>query len=156
MEDIGGWPAPLSFNVSGDTVNRLAKAATVAVGGLLLSMTLVSPVRAEGNWSSSVSNALTGFQSRDWTDNNSDSASTRTVWSGCSVVTGTYQNTTLDLARNRTWPLPDATYGERTTSCGTFNWGRMTDVGSYHWTIKKINGSTSGWRVNVNSLTTYY
>lgn len=128
----------------------------VGAGSVALSLSMISAAYAEGSWSSSVSGALTGFTSRDWTDNNNDATQTRTVWSGCSLASGTYRDTTLDLARNRTWPLPDVTYGERTSACGTFNWGRMTDTGTYHWTIKKINGSTSGWRVNVNSLTTYY
>lgn len=137
-------------------MERVKRAALIGVSSLCLVLSTISPAHAEGSWSSSVSNALTGFTSRSWTDNNSDATATRTVWSGCSTVTGTYRNTTLDLARNRTWPLPDVTYGERTSSCGTFNWGRMTDVGSYHWTIKRINDSASGWRVNVSSTTTYY
>lgn len=137
-------------------MKKITKTATIVVGGLALSLSMIAPAYAEGSWSSSVSGALTGFSSRDWTDNNNDSASTRTVWSGCSLESGTYRDTTLDLARNRTWPLPDATYGQRTSACGTFDWGRMTDTGSYHWTIKKINGSESGFRVSVSSLTTYY
>lgn len=137
-------------------VKRFRSIAGVLVSGVVFSVSLVSPAYAEGNWSSSISGALTGFMSRSWTDNNTDSASTRTVWSGCSLGGPTYRNTTLDLSRDRGALLPDQVYGQRTSNCGTFDWGRMTDKGSYHWTIKKINDSESGYRISVNSVKTYY
>ena len=52
--------------------------------------------------------------------------------------------------------LPDLSKGQRTLYCYnafyTGSWGQMTDVGGYHFTLKAINGTTSGHWLNVQNV----
>jgi hypothetical protein len=111
--------------------------------GLIAFGAFATPAHAEGSWSSSISNWLTGKESRQWTDNNTDSVSTTVSLSGCSIPNGQrFENVTLGLYRDRS-VLPDVSKGERTNACGNFGWGDV-EAGTYHFTLKKINGSTGG------------
>lgn len=133
--------------------------STRTLGGLLvgvvLTLILGGSAAAEGAWTSSISGALTGFESRRWTDNNNDSVSTTVNFQGCrlNLQPTTSVSATLNLYRDRTG-LPDVALGEKTFSCynsGTGSWGDVQS-GTYHFTLKKINGATSGKRLWVSHV----
>jgi hypothetical protein len=81
----------------------------------------------EGSWSSALTQVPSPFESRRWTDNGLDSVSTSTTVKGC---TGAAPLTvSVELKRNRQFPLPDQSYGVKdisgcTSSSGaTATWG---------------------------------
>lgn len=129
--------------------------ALVAVGVAAAAAALVaSPALAEGQWSSSITKAITGFQSRTWQDNNNDNVSTTVTFGTCSTTPGTFSSTSLEM-----WGefglFPDQNLGTKTNYCGTSNWGDVAN-NAYHFRINKINGSTSGYWVWVGSVVTKY
>ncbi|MES2093202.1 MAG: DUF4179 domain-containing protein [Actinomycetota bacterium] len=136
---------------------RFSKRSALAVGALIIgtSMLAASPALAEGNWTSSITSALTGFYSRTWQDNNSDNVNTTVGFSGCSITDGrAFTETQLEM-----WgefgALPDQNLGNIQNTCNTSSWGRVAN-NAYHFRINTINGSTSGYRLNVTSTYTAY
>ncbi|MEZ3181868.1 hypothetical protein KYY02_25310, partial [Streptomyces pimonensis] len=114
---------------------------------LAAAFTLAPPAAAEGNWSSSISNWRGGDESRRWTDNHQDSASTTVSFSGCSF--GGPSGATLELDRVRDF-LPDTSHGTRRNTCNTVSWGQIQTRGSFYFIYI---GST---RLSVNSVVTRY
>lgn len=127
--------------------------------GIATTATLsASPAFAEGSWSSSLSSAKPGFNSRSWQDSHLDRTSTTVAFSGCTYgnAGGLTKSTGLKLYAE--WGLlPDQSVGTRSSVCGTFNWGEQTRSDRYHWNLFQLNGSTSTshW-LKVSSLTTRY
>ena len=70
-----------------------------------------APAVAEGSWTSYFSGITTGFESRRWTDNDSDADITRNVITGCRVTHGGH-GMGWELFRHRT-ALPDDGYGNK-------------------------------------------
>lgn len=71
-----------------------------------------SPASAEGDWESYFEDVIVGFESRRWTDNDTDTNITRNALTDCTV---THQGNAMgwELWRNRV-AAPDASYGVRT------------------------------------------
>src|SRR5579875_3626400 len=118
---------------------------------------LAVPTLAEGQRTSYMSGAATGFESQSWTDNHRDNWSTDITFENC---TETYRptlnvNATIRLYYERTL-LPEINRGDRTLNCYhafyTGHWGEMTDVGGYHFTLKTISGNTSGYWLDVQHV----
>jgi hypothetical protein len=136
---------------------RISKRSALVAGALIVGTSILaaSPALAEGNWTSFITRAITGFQSRTWQDNNSDNVSTTVSFSGCSISEGVaFQKTQLEM-----WgefgALPDQNLGNIQNTCNTSNWGRVAN-NAYHFRINTINGATSPWHLNVSSVYTAY
>lgn len=135
------------------------KMALLGVGLVVAGILGATPAIAEGSWSSSMSGARTGFQSRSWQDSHLDRNSTRLALSGCSYPgQGGLVNSISVTLYDEYGLLPDQSVGTRTAQpCGTLNWGEQTRSDTYHWTISALNNSTSSsGNINVSSLTTSY
>ena len=133
--------------------------AFAGVGAVVLSLLATAPALAEGSWSSSLSGARTGFQSRSWQDSHLDRNSTIVALSGCSYPGQSGLVNSIAVTLYAEWGLlPDQSVGNRTARpCGSLNWGEQTRSDSYHWTINALNNSTSSaGNINVSSLTTSY
>ncbi|MEV7394487.1 hypothetical protein [Streptomyces sp. NPDC091215] len=126
---------------------NMNRAGLVAAAALAAAFTLAPPASAEGSWNSSITNWLGGNESRRWTDNHQDSASTTVSFSGCSF--GGPSSATLELDRVRDF-LPDVSHGQRSNSCNTVSWGEIQTSGQFYFIYV---GST---RLTVNSVTTRY
>jgi len=131
---------------------KTAIVAAVALAGSLLS---AAPAMAEGSWSSYITRAIAGFQSRSWQDNNIDNISTSVQFSGCSLEGGVaFEKTQLEM-----WgefgAFPDQNLGNIQNYCGTSSWGRVAS-NSYHFRINTINGVTNAYWLNVNSVVVKY
>lgn len=109
---------------------------------------------AEGSWSSNISGALTGFESRDWGDGNRDAASTTIRFQGCTRAGGFATTAGTELRRKRSF-MPDQSLGMKTLCSTTGNWGRVAS-GTYKFRINTIGGRTSGYQLWVNNVTTTY
>ncbi|KFG73586.1 hypothetical protein [Streptomyces mutabilis] len=107
-----------------------------------------------------MSGVRTGFDSRTWTDNNSDNTSTYISLTGCSNggQGAPVTNTELQLTRETSWYEPDENRGRHTFYCSNSASHYFGDQpsGSYHFTVTKIQGSTSGYYLKVNSVYTRY
>ncbi|MFF6953498.1 hypothetical protein ACFZAD_33290 [Streptomyces iakyrus] len=107
---------------------------------------------AEANWSSSISGASVGFESRRW----ADELYSQVKFTGC--ATDGSKSTDVQMWRDRT-ALPDLSYDNKTfTACfngGTSN-GEWTDlpagVHDYYFKIMKIGGSTFGPQLGVRTV----
>jgi hypothetical protein len=126
------------------------------------SLTLASSVMggtafAEGNFLSSISGAFTGFESRQWTDHNSDNVGSVIRFRGCTRAGGFGTNTAVNLRRTISgWP--DDNKGTKTLYCAVVDEGNWGDVqsGTYRFRIDRINGATSGYQLWVDSLRVIY
>jgi hypothetical protein len=148
--------ANCSTKMNGEIMTKNQKIAislAIASGVLLAS----SPAMAEGTWSSYLSSVGTGFSSRTWSDNALDQVATTVKLSGCSMNTGgTFSSATLNLYREY-GILPDISMGSISNACNTSNWGQALGADTYHFTIDKINGSTSSTpRFSATSVVTNY
>lgn len=142
---------------SGEDVKRnlgaqITKRATLLALSLLVAFGLVaSPAAAEGSWTSYFSGIGTGFESRRWTDNQSDSQATTSRLTGCRVTHGAGVSTSMgwELRRNRT-ALPDVSYGNKTySSCRlgggshstseTASWGNISQSGTFFLRVAWVN-----------------
>lgn len=127
--------------------------------GLVVTAVLgATPAMAEGSWSSSLSGARPGFNSRSWQDSYLDHVSTTVAFSGCIYGNAGGLVTSTDLTLYDEYGLlPDQSVGTRNSVCGTFNWGEQTRSDSYHWNIFALDGSASSAHyIDVSSLTTGY
>ena len=132
--------------------------AFVGVGAVAATLLIATPALAEGSWSSSLSNARPGFNSRSWQDSHLDHLSTTFAFSGCTCgnAGGLVTSTELTLY-DEYGLLPDQSVGNKSSVCGTFNWGEQTRSDTYHWNIFALDGSTINVHyINVSSLTTKY
>lgn len=142
-------------------MNRAPRRVIATLGATaILAVGLAPSAMAEGGFSTHITNALVGFESRAWTDKNNDGVQTSVShYSACSDTSGQGlipKNVTYNLKWRRTL-RPDKYLGEKTLSCsktGSAYWGRV-DAGSYDIKLTKINGRESGqapltvkdWRV---------
>ena len=133
--------------------HKLAISLAVLAGVLIVS----NPAMAEGSWTSYLSSVGVGFSSRTWSDNALDQVATTIKLSGCSMNTGgTFSSTNLNLYREY-GILPDISMGSISNGCSTSSWGQALGADMYHFTIDKINGSTSGTpRFSATSIVTNY
>ncbi len=94
------------------TLSTAIKRVTLFVLSVAVSLVAFSsPAAAEGSWTSYFSGVVGGFESRRWTDNDSDTDITRNVLTGC-WVTHNGAGMGWELRRHRT-ALPDVSYGTK-------------------------------------------
>jgi hypothetical protein len=128
--------------------------------GVVLSLTLAGTALAEGQWESFIAGALTGFESRTWTDNNTDATSTSVRFEGCSDNRpGNDGSEHTDIAVFREIPiLPDENRGQKRLHCATAATAFWGDVpaANYHFTVKLIHGLASGNQLWVDFVRTRY
>lgn len=141
---------------------NLKKNGKLSLGVALISGLIfmpAAPALAEGQWTSSITDALTGFQSRSWNDTNTDAVSTKTKFSTCTETWDTPKSVgsiTVGLVDHRGALLPAKTVSTKTTSgCGTASFGRMKKS-TYHFRIDKVGGHTSGVRLTAKKVTQTY
>ncbi|CAN5440630.1 hypothetical protein BH20CHL6_BH20CHL6_09640 [soil metagenome] len=116
------------------------------VTGLVLSEVVAGTVFAEGSWTSSMSNVKVGFDSRTWTDRNSDSASTAIRFEGCrdeNYSNGSNDWTTVSVQRHN-GILPAGDFGRETLYCHVADTGYWGDqpAQDYHFQIEAFSGGT--------------
>lgn len=126
-------------------MRHLKKALVYAVALVLAS---TSFAYAEGSWSSYITGASTGFNSRTWTDRNADVTSTTIRFDGCvnNINKPVKADVTLQLTRETPWYQPDENRGRKVLYCSssdTKSWGRQPS-GNYHFTITHVSGSVKG------------
>lgn len=110
----------------------------------------VSPAAAD--WTSHYKHVRTGFESRSWDNNTGDGDKTKIRLRNCYGWDKWEKgNPTLKVMKERSW-RPEIDMGARFFRCsikGTGpetarkRWGKLPG-GDYHFTVKKINGHTSG------------
>lgn len=134
-------------------------AAAVMLGGSPTASAATPEVPQGGvqvqNWSSSMYNVLTGFQSRRWSDK-----SYSQVWfTKCRVSGGPDSSTHVDLRHDITG-RPDVSWGtKKYTQCFKGSSGKSSgqwhnlDSGSHFFQIKRINGAGSGLALSVSKVT---
>lgn len=115
---------------------------------------------AEGSWTSYIHGAMTGFDSRTWTDGATDGDATKIRFDDCLDINHPFEtpSTEVQLTRQTPWWWPDEDRGRKMLHClitDTGNWG-WQPVGGYHFTITKINGRTSGGRIDVDYVEVEY
>jgi|GEM_PF-1921811 len=137
----------------------MKKKYEIAIGGAIAAAILLgsTPAFAEGSWSSYLSKVGVGFSSRSWVDNASDQVATTVKLSGCSLnTTGTFSSATINLYREY-GIFADLSVGSIVNYCNTTNWGQALQGDSYHFTIERINGSSStAPRMSATSVVTTY
>ncbi|MFF4097496.1 hypothetical protein ACFYYY_27665 [Streptomyces sp. NPDC001834] len=101
----------------------------------------IAPAFAEGGYTSSISGWLPGKDSRQWTDNNSDSVSTTVKFSGCSVDNGRFTYAGLQLKKARAG-LPDPVVNRDDNHCDTSSFGDKA-AGTYYFHYANLNGQDS-------------
>jgi hypothetical protein len=129
--------------------------------GLVLSMLVAGVVLAEGSWTSSMSNVNVGFDSRTWTDRNTDNVGTTIRFDDCrdeNYTNGTGDWATVSLQRhNGIFPAGDV--GRKTLYCydtDTGNWGDQP-AQDYHFQVEAFSGgSFSTNRLDVPFLRVSY
>lgn len=121
--------------------------ALTAAAVLAATVATVTPVLAEGSWSSSISGWDGGEESRRWNDTHSDSASTTVSFSGCDFDGASGSGLGLYRVRDL---LPDVNHGGRTQTCNTVSWGQIQTSGTFYFMY------TSSHYLNVNSVVTRY
>jgi hypothetical protein len=153
-------------NVSGrfledQSIKRIRRIAATTTGVLLA---IAAPAFAEGSWSSSVSGALIGFDTRQWTDNSSDNLDTIEKTRGCTFKYRAGDQSvshTWEYLRNDTW-TPDERYGERQFPCKTDgvtyarSWADK-GKGEFYFELTRLNGNTSfSDALNLNFIQAQY
>jgi hypothetical protein len=124
---------------------------SMVVGMAAVTTLALAPI-AEANWSSSITAASVGFESRRW----SDELYSQVLFTGC--TTDGSKSTDVQMW-NDIALQPDESYDNKTfTACfsgGTSN-GEWTDLPSgirdYYFKIMKIGGSTFGPQLSVRSV----
>lgn len=123
------------------------------VAGTAAVITLALAPIAEANWTSSITAASVGFESRRW----SDELYSQITFHGCHTDGSKSTDVQIwnDIALQ-----PDESYDNKTfTACfnGSVSNGEWTDLPSgkrdYYFQIMKIGGSTFGPQLTVDSLT---
>ncbi|MFJ8619006.1 hypothetical protein ACIRD4_24560 [Streptomyces clavifer] len=126
--------------------------ATVAVGAATALSVITAPAQA-ASWSSSLTNASPGFESRRWTDSG---GATTIKFTGCS--SGSYKAVNVLLRKDTVGPDPSYVNASFTkcydssTSTSTGNWA---DHGSGNYYFM-VNSGAVGILVSVRSLTVSY
>ncbi|GAC81542.1 hypothetical protein SAMN04488550_0150 [Gordonia malaquae] len=124
---------------------------TLLVCTLLLGLTFLAagPARAEAEFTTKLSGVLTGFESRRWTDGNSDAAATTVRFDNCREKTAGMALASADVMLRKDRPFqPDEDHGTKRLNCSASafgNWGRKAS-GKYFFRIEKINGYSGGFR----------
>ncbi|MET7376923.1 hypothetical protein, partial [Micromonospora arida] len=122
---------------------RSGKLASVGVAvGTIAALALSGTAHAEADWTSSISGAGNGFESRTWYDNNKDSFNGYVYFSGC--------NANPNVAVYREDLGPDTEVKRGTIYCnGGEGYLYFGDVakGNYHFTIKSTGTGTQGLSV---------
>lgn len=135
------------------SVAALAGASFVIVG-------LAGPALAEGTFSSSISNAATTFESRQWQDNNLDSTNGYVNFKNCQGTIGGVQ-VSVDVGIYKEDAGPDTQVGREWLQCqkGSDKPSDSVyagDVGKdqYHFTIKGLQNA--GKNVDVQAVKVVY
>lgn len=129
----------------------------IVLAALACSLLLSEAALAEGAWSSYLSYVLTGYESRTWTDYNVDAADTYVYFAGCRDGRTSSTNTAVALWQEISW-WPNANLGRQTLYCYSSDWGSWgrVNAGDYYFVIDLINGSASGWRLDVDYVEVGY
>ncbi|MFF8397212.1 hypothetical protein [Streptomyces sp. NPDC016172] len=123
---------------------------SVVVGTAAVATLALAPI-AEANWSSSITAASVGFESRRW----ADELYSQVLFTGC--TTDGSKSTDVQMWRDISFQ-PDEVYDNKTfTACfngGTSNgeWSLPSGSRDYYFKIAKIGGSTFGPQLSVRSV----
>lgn len=117
-----------------------------SMAGLVLAAGLASPAFAEGNFTANFSQVSPGFNSRIWTDKNSDGVGTSVSLRYCSVSSNinTFQ---IRLYLRRFGPIPNENRGTGSYNCPgstykDYNFGRQPSA-DYYYQVYKVGNSSS-------------
>lgn len=126
-------------------MNKSAKIA-LGIGVFALATALATSAWAEGSWTSYITGAKIGFESRAWADRDLDQVPTTVKFTGCSVSGTTFASTGVTLYQDTLIPFFYTNHGLITNTCNTVSWGQALGFGNYHFTIERINGSSTTTR----------
>jgi len=110
-------------------------------------LALATVAQAEGSWTSYITGALTGFDSRTWYDGHMDHAHTKIRFAGCrdnNYANDPNDNVTVQLTKEGFFV--DKNMGRINFFCwnsATGDYGEMQEAGNYHFTVVEINGCTN-------------
>ena len=133
---------------------KIAVASSILLAGSLLT---AAPAMAEGMWTSYISGAPIGFNSRTWTDMGLDPVATTVSLSGCSLNNGyAFGSTHLKLWRTHFLWFPDD-LGAIQNFCNKVSWGQALGAGDYHFEVIKINSNPNTTATfNADVVVTHY
>ena len=145
--------------MTGSSMNQ-AKRLAISVVAVATLFAIGSPAWAEAAWSSTLSGVLTGFNSRSWADHNIDTVKTSIQFNGCVDIDHGYVGTTatVQLTQETPWYEPDINMGVKTLNCASSDtqiWAQEP-AASYHFTVVKIGGQTSGGRLDASYVRVAY
>ena len=118
----------------------------MGIGALIVATVAASPALAEGSWTSYITGAKIGFESRAWADRDLDQVPTTVKFTGCSVSGTTFSSTGVTLYQDTLIPFFYTNHGLLTNTCNTVSWSQALGSGIYHFTIERINGSSTTTR----------
>ena len=136
------------------------RGTAVLSGGVVLATVFAgSPAFAEGSWSSKLTGAAIGKESRSWQDSHKDKVRTATTFGSCRMSGNAagFKSASIRLIDERGW-LPDKSMGTKVNKCGRSDWGVMTRPDRYHWVIWALNGASwePALRVSVSTVRQAY
>ena len=115
----------------------------MAIATIMLSTLGISSARAEGAFTTSMTQVQPQFDSRVWSDKNLDAVSTKVTLSNCKANAGGASPGTTPVASVTLALIKGSTVVKFITQkCGTYDFGRQ-GVGDYKFRVWAINGSTT-------------
>ncbi|MBE3203809.1 MULTISPECIES: hypothetical protein [Parafrankia] len=134
----------------------MRRSAAVAAGVPVAIMGMGLPAYAyEGTFSSYIDDAVTGFESRWWQDNNSTNDDTIVTFKGCRVNNNSTGGADAGIALRWSRPyLPDGEGSTVVLNCydsDNYHWADPAAT-NYRFRLKTINGSDSGRILDVETV----
>lgn len=120
--------------------NKMLKNVGQAAVLALASVLVATPALAEGQWSSSISGARVGFESRDWYES-STSEPTSVSFGSCSLSHGMSFNSVSIALYKEVSLLPGYNMGTKTNYCGTSSW-TLDATATYYFRLPAFNGDS--------------
>ena len=129
--------------------------AAISAAALLTGISL--PAFAEGSWTSYLSGVKIGFESRTWADRDVDQVATTVKLTNCSVSGASFANAGLTLYQDTWIPYYYTNHGMIYNYCDSVSWGQGLGAGNYHFTVERINSSSTTTRsLSAGSVVTGY
>lgn len=125
-------------------MRKLKFIALAGIGAVVVTALSAAPALAEGTLNQKFTQKAPGFNSASWQDSHLDHKSTTVTFSSCTYY---YSGGLVKSAEVTLYDeyglLPDQAVGEKSTVCGSMNFGEMTRSDEYHWNLLGLDESTS-------------
>ena len=129
------------------SIRTISRALPLGLTAVATALVFVGPARAEGSWTSSFSGIRPGWDTRQWTDMNTDSVQTSLTIKSCYQNSGNLFTSLLWQLTYKNTFTPDENMGRHNIDCrsssgATVNYGDVKR-GNYVFGYVSANGSTS-------------